>query len=137
MANDLRFWQPTDATINMDIEGLIGTKLVIDTGDNRKYVSVVGGIDPYIGVSMVEADNPKSLVRCLHGPFDPQFRERYLTNEEFQENYHTDFECYVNAIREAKKTGKLSTPKLNRALAKARGVSEIFSGGGMDCPFGV
>ena len=51
--NSLKFWQPNDATINLNLKGLIGTKMTVLRNDGTRYMGVVGGIDPYIGVSIV------------------------------------------------------------------------------------
>ena len=133
--NSLKFWQPNDATINLNLKGLIGTKMTVLRNDGTRYMGVVGGIDPYIGVSIVREQNKKLVAACLHGPFDPQVREIYLRSESFQLQYHEKFLVFVGMIKEAKKTGKFSLIELAARLEDING-SKIY-GNNQSCPFGV
>ena len=137
MSNDsLKFWQPNDATINLNLKGLVGTKLTVVRGDGTMVDAICAGADPYIGLSLVRADDHTKIVDCFHGPFDPNFREKYLYKKTWQNDYHSVFTVFLQFIKEAKKTGFLYRKELNKAISKAKGVPSKPSYGGV-CPFGV
>ena len=44
-------------------------------GDNKVFKVVVANIDPDLGVSLVNPDDPKDTFTCLHGPSSPIYHE--------------------------------------------------------------
>jgi small nuclear ribonucleoprotein (snRNP)-like protein len=133
--DSLKFWQPNDATINQNVKGLIGTKMTVIRSDGTRYQGIVGGIDPYIGISIVKSENKDKIAVCLHGPFDPQVRETFLRNERLQLHYHEKYLLFLDMIRKAKETGVLSLGELGSKLEEISGLSPF--GSNKSCPFGV
>jgi hypothetical protein len=134
--DNLKFWQPNDATINYDVEGLVGTKLTVIRQDGSTVQAVVAGVDPYIGVSLVRVDDKERIINCFHGPFDPNYREKYLKRKDWQAEYHIHFSIFVEHIRSAKKTGYLNRRNMFDDVDNNIG-RQVYAKSGGVCPFGV
>ena len=48
-------------------------------GDNKVFKVVVANIDPDLGISLVNPDDPKDTFTCLHGPSSPLYHEMVYT----------------------------------------------------------
>lgn len=129
---DLKFWIPNKAVIDIDTEGLIGSKLTVTNlnGDTRQCV--IAGCDPYIGLSIVREDDPKVVIYCLHGPFDPHFREDYLKKEHLKVEYNRRFPVGISYCLTAMKTGKLDMVNMFKDQDADTGFSN-----GVGCPYGI
>jgi hypothetical protein len=132
--SDLKFWSPVQATIDTDIKGLMGMKLIINAADGNEWVGIVAGVDPYIGCSIVAEDDPTLLLHCLGGPYDPELREEYLENDQFKSEYYHDFKAFVDLLHKAKKTGRFEYSEYMALITEAYGGDVSGSGA---CPFGV
>jgi hypothetical protein len=131
---DMKFWSPVQATIDTDIKGLMGMKLRYISGRGKEQIGIVVGVDPYIGCSIVDEDDHKVVLQCLHGPFDPSRREIYLRNDSWKSEYYHDFKAFVALLHKAKETGEFSNREYCSLLAEAYGEADFGSG---PCPFGV
>ena len=43
--------------------------------DNKVFKVVVANIDPDLGISLVNPDDPKDTFTCLHGPSSPKYHQ--------------------------------------------------------------
>lgn len=137
--SDLKFWNPGRETTNVNISGLMGERITYLRQDGKRIPAIVAGVDPYIGVSIVYADEPSKICLCLHGPMDPNVREHYLYDEFLQSEYPTDFKTYVKYLREVVEGGGVfSREEFGRRRQEEQSYDgELSMGGPGICPYGV
>lgn len=133
-----KFWTPnTDVTCS-NVAGLIGKKVEYVCSDGATYNGIVGGADPYVGLSIV-VDNGKGdeILRCLNGPLAPDFREGFLKNRaSWRKNYNSKFPIYLSYLREVLEgDGVFLEEELEERYYDAD--VSLGSGGLGVCPFGV
>ena len=133
--NEMKFWTPPTATIDLDIEGLMGMKVVHINSYGEKVVCVVAGVDPYIGCSLVDENDPERMIQCLHGPFDPSRRAHYLQSEKWRVEYPHDYRNFVTLLKAAKTSGEFNVMDYIELQREAYGGDGGFGSG--SCPFGV
>ena len=127
---NMKFWTPNSAIVNANVAGLMGAKITVTTRDGKVEQGVIAGVDPYIGISIVTEDNVERLLFCLHGPFDPNYREMYNNNDsDVRGQLNKRFPICLSYIRRAVETGNLN---LNDMFNEWDEIG--FSAGG-GCPF--
>jgi len=129
--DNLKFWIPNSAILEANCTNLVGKKITVISRDGTSDAGIIAGADPYIGLSVVKEVDRTAPLYCYHGPFDPNYREIYLSNDIAKEQYNNDFLIVLDHFRVATFTGVLDIALM---LATLRiGVS----GGRVVCPFGV
>lgn len=66
--------------------------------NNKVFKVVVANIDPDLGISLVNPDDPKDTFTCLHGPSSPEYLNQRVTNES-DLPWKEIFEIMVETIR--------------------------------------
>lgn len=136
--SDLKFWKPGPKVTNVDVSGLAGEKLSYFGGD-IEFRAVIAGVDHYLGISIVEEDNPSRVLWCSHGPYDPNWRKWYFDPEAktFRRNrYSARFGIFVDYLRELVESGKPFREDVLADLYEEAGYP-LGSGNNSPCPFGV
>lgn len=135
----MKFWNPGREITSLNVDGLAGQKITYYMNDDR-YEAIVGGVDPYIGISLVKANDPEKPLMCLYGPFAPGFQEHYL--HEFlgdfrKERYINRYKIYLEYLREVVEgNGMFIEAEFANRLEDANPEYGPASGGG-SCPYGV
>ena len=132
---ELKYWVPTQKVLKAKgYIRLLGKKLSYTLLNGEEVVGIIAGIDPYIGISVVRDDNPKNLLFCLHGPFDPNYRGSYLASDKLKNNYERKFLGFLSYLKKCGRTGEISTIGVRKSMDLP--LLERQRGSGI-CPFGV
>lgn len=128
---DLKFWIPNKAVIDASVEGLVGSKITVVDRDGGVHQGIIAGADPYIGLSVVKESDPKVILLCVHGPFDPAFRELFNRKDNLKAKYNKQYTPILKSLFKATSTGTLDITELFEEI------EETSSLKGTSCPYGV
>jgi hypothetical protein len=127
----MKFWKPNQNIIDMDIYGLMGSKITVINGKGEEVPGVIAGADPYIGFSVVRQEDPKKVLLCVHGPYSPGLRVHFLDNPDLQNLYNRLYPIAIKNALQSIETGLFDT----QVVMEAMGDPDCSAKEG--CPFGV
>ena len=133
---DLTYWNPSSRVRRLKCASVMGKTFTYVGHDGEHRSVIVGGADPYLGISLVLQDDHTHIVRCLHGPFDPNYRAGYLRGT-YRKGYNMKFPIFLKQVKAAIKSGYLYHHELAEEYVDAGALTGGGTGGSGVCPFGM
>ena len=90
--------------------------------DNKVFKVVVANIDPDLGISLVNPDDPKYTFTCLHGPSSPLYHKMVYTKRSSMP-WEERFKLAVEMVS----AGHFRVDKYNEAIKLTGTVSGCFN----------